>query len=50
MYTEYLNQMLWFDLAIEIFRDGGGLITTDEFGGVFPDLNFGEAPPRKHQL
>ena len=46
----YLNQMLWFDLVTEIFRDGGGLIRISEDGGVFPDHPFNEPPPRKHLL
>lgn len=44
----YLNQMLWFDLITEIFREEGGLIRISEDGGVFPDHPFGEPPPRKH--
>ena len=44
----YLNQMLWFDLVTEIFRDEGGLIRISEDGGVFPDHPFSEPPPRKH--
>ena len=47
----FLNEMLWFDMAVQIFRneeDGpGGLIRIDNDGGVFADHPFNEPDPCK---
>lgn len=38
----YLNQMLWFDLTTQIFRDNGGLIRINNAGDAFPDHPFNQ--------
>ena len=44
----FLNEMLWFDMMTEIFRQDGGLIRINEDGEVFPDHPFDEPTTCKY--